>query len=55
MELACRGYLHEPAGPLTTDNWPAPLDPVHASPLRGALKTVLEACIVFGSTTEGVE
>lgn len=55
MELACRGYLREPEDPLTTDNWPAPLDPVHAAPLRGALKTVLEACIVFGSTTEGVE
>jgi N-formylglutamate deformylase len=55
MELACRGYLREPADPLTTDNWPVPLDPVHAAPLRGALERVLEACIVFGSTTEGVE
>ena len=55
MELACRGYLREPGDPLTTENWPVPLDPVHAAPLRGALKTVLEACIVFGSTTEGVE
>lgn len=54
MELACRGYLHEPEGPLTSDNWPAPLDSKHAAPLRSTLKTVLEACLVFGAA-EGVE
>ena len=54
MELACRGYLHEPDAPLTPENWPAPLDSKHAAPLRGALKTVLEACMVFGAA-EGVE
>jgi N-formylglutamate deformylase len=55
MELACRGYLREPDGAVTPGNWPAPYDSTYAAPLRGALKTVLEACIVFGSSTEGVE
>jgi N-formylglutamate deformylase len=55
MELACRGYLREPDGAATPGNWPTPYDPEYAAPLRGALKTVLEACIVFGSSTEGVE
>jgi formiminoglutamase len=55
MELACRGYLREPEGAVTPQNWPTPYDSKFAAPLRGALKTVLEACIVFGSSTEGVE
>jgi len=54
MELACRGYLREPEGAVTEENWPAPYDPTHAAPLRSALKSVLEACIVFGQA-EGVE
>jgi len=47
MELACRGYLREPGGAVTSDNWPAPYDPAHAAPLRAALRQVLEACITF--------
>jgi N-formylglutamate deformylase len=49
MELACRGYLEEPAGELTADNWPAPYDPARASALRATLALVLATCLSFGS------
>ena len=49
MELAMRGYLKEPDGPLTADNWPAPLDDVVAARLRVVLRDVLEACIRFAT------
>ncbi len=45
MELACRGYLHEPAQPFTPENWPPGFDPGHAQPMRAALTRVLQACI----------
>lgn len=44
MELACRGYLDEPAMPDET-NWPTPFDPERAAPLAAALRTVLNACL----------
>jgi N-formylglutamate deformylase len=47
MELAMRGYLTEPAGALTEENWPVPLDDTHASTLRIALRDILDACIDF--------
>lgn len=47
MELAMRGYLQEPPGPLTRANWPAPLDDVLAARLRVALRDVLVGCINF--------
>ena len=47
MELACRGYMQEPDGPPTTENWPAPYEKARAAELRGALRRVLEACIAF--------
>jgi formiminoglutamase len=46
MELAMRGYLHEPAR-LTEQNWPAPLDDVHAARLRIALRDCFADCISF--------
>jgi len=49
MELACRGYLEEPAGELTVDNWPAAYDPARAAALRGTLAQVLAACLDFAS------
>ena len=54
MELACRGYMQEPEGVISSDNWPSPYDSRRAAPLRATLKRVLEACIVFAST-ENVE
>ena len=49
MELACRGYLHEPDGELNAENWPAPYDPTRASALRATLERVLAACLDFAS------
>jgi formiminoglutamase len=47
MELAMRGYLREPEGTLTRNNWPPPLDDAHAARLRVALRDILDACIHF--------
>ncbi|HET7810654.1 MAG TPA: N-formylglutamate deformylase [Steroidobacteraceae bacterium] len=49
MELAMRGYLHEPDGALTRHNWPVPLDDPHAARLRVALRDILDACIAFAT------
>jgi N-formylglutamate deformylase len=49
MELACRGYLREPAAELGPENWPCPYDEALASPLHAILGRVLEACIAFAS------
>jgi N-formylglutamate deformylase len=49
MELAMRGYLHEPKGPLTEKNWPAPLDDAHAATLRVALRDILDTCLNFSA------
>ena len=49
MELAMRGYLQEPAEPLTENNWPVPLDDTHASTLRIALRDILDACLDFAT------
>ncbi|HBK46120.1 MAG TPA: N-formylglutamate deformylase [Xanthomonadaceae bacterium] len=46
MELACRGYIDEPATP-TPDNWPTPWQPERAAPLRAVLQQVLAACLDF--------
>jgi N-formylglutamate deformylase len=48
MELAMRGYLHEPAA-ITPESWPAPLDDAHAARLRVALRDILAASIRFAS------
>jgi N-formylglutamate deformylase len=48
MELAMRGYLHEPASVLK-DTWPAPLDDALAARLRVALRDILHACITFAA------
>ncbi len=51
MELACRGYMHEPAADqLDEHSWPSPLDPDHATPLRHTLAQVLDACLEFART-----
>jgi formiminoglutamase len=48
MELACRGYIDEPAVP-TPDNWPTPWNPQRAAPLRDVLQQVLSACLAFAN------
>jgi N-formylglutamate deformylase len=48
MELACRGYLREPAQ-VDENNWPCPYDEGFADPMRAVLERVLTACIGFAS------
>jgi len=49
MELAMRGYLHEPEDPVNEHNWPASLEDAHAATLRVALRDILDACVKFAS------
>ena len=50
MELAMRGYLREPVGPSTPDNWPVVYDDNIAEPTRTHLRGVVEACLDFADT-----
>ncbi|MCW5759569.1 MAG: N-formylglutamate deformylase [Phenylobacterium sp.] len=50
MELACRGYMDDPPGALTPENWPAPFSETRAAPMRAALVNVLEACLAFAQS-----
>lgn len=47
MELAMRGYLPEPLGPVDETNWPPAYDHAFAAPMRATLRRVLEACLAF--------
>jgi formiminoglutamase len=47
MELACRGYMHDPIETPTPQTWPSPYDPERAEPLRRTLAGVLAACLAF--------
>jgi formiminoglutamase len=49
MELACRGYMAEPAGEPTPDNWPSPFEPGFATPMQDTLGAVLKACLAFAT------
>jgi formiminoglutamase len=48
MELACRGYIDEPAVP-TPENWPTPFDEARAAPLAAVLSEILNACLAFAT------
>jgi N-formylglutamate deformylase len=47
MELACRGYMPEPVGPVPEGQWPTAYDETYAAPMRAALTRILEACLGF--------
>jgi N-formylglutamate deformylase len=47
MELACRGYLREPAGAVEEAYWPCAWDEGFAAPMRVVLERILTACIGF--------
>ncbi|KQV58764.1 MULTISPECIES: N-formylglutamate deformylase [unclassified Caulobacter] len=47
MELACRGYMDDPAEPPTPDTWPTPFQADRAEPLRAVLEDILSACLTF--------
>lgn len=49
MELACRGYLDEPLGPVGPDNWPTPYNEAYAAPMREALTRILRECLRFAA------
>jgi len=49
MELGCRGYMQEPLGPVSEDNWPTPYDPGYAAPIRKVLTAIMEDCLGFAS------
>ncbi len=44
MELACRGYMDEPAE-VTPETWPTPYDPARAAAMRDALTRLLQAVL----------
>jgi len=46
MELACRGYLDEPAE-TNEKTWPVPYSPARAAKLQDRLRAILSACISF--------
>jgi formiminoglutamase len=46
MELAFRGYMHEPAEPDST-SWPVPYDQARAARLRAVLTALLSTCLEF--------
>jgi N-formylglutamate deformylase len=48
MELACRGYMDEPAE-VNPVNWPPPWDETRAAPVCGVLAHVLRACLAFAA------
>ncbi len=45
MELSNRGYLREPDGKGTPENWPVAFDPAFAAPIRKTLTEILEAAL----------
>jgi N-formylglutamate deformylase len=49
MELACRGYMREPIGPVDERNWPVPYDPAFAADISATLRSVLQACLRFAN------
>ncbi|MEE1654984.1 N-formylglutamate deformylase [Microvirga sp. CF3062] len=50
MELACRGYMREPLGPVTDGQWPTPYDEAYAAPIRAALTLILQTCLTFAQS-----
>jgi formiminoglutamase len=50
MELACRGYMDDPAAPPTPDTWPTAFEPARSAAMRAALVKILEAALAFART-----
>ena len=47
MELACRGYMREPLGPVAEGEWPSAYDEAYAAPMQATLIRILETCLSF--------
>lgn len=50
MELACRGYIAEPVGPVTESQWPAPFDETRAEPMRAVLGRIIDSCLTLAQS-----
>ncbi|WP_193557228.1 N-formylglutamate deformylase [Microvirga pakistanensis] len=50
MELACRGYMREPLGPVAENQWPTVYDESYAAPMRAALTLILQTCLTFAQS-----
>jgi len=50
MELACRGYMKEPLGPVSEGVWPSAYDEAYAAPMRAALTLILQTCLTFAQS-----
>lgn len=50
VEIAQRGYLDEPVGPLDESNWPPPYDPARAETARETVFEALRACLAFATS-----
>lgn len=50
MELACRGYMKEPLGPVSEGDWPSAYDEDYAAPMRAALTLILQTCLTFAQS-----
>jgi formiminoglutamase len=50
MELACRGYMRDPLGPVAEGEWPTPYDEAYAAPMRSALTLILQTCLTFAQS-----
>lgn len=48
MELACRGYMDEPAE-VDASNWPTPFMAARAAALQAVLSRIIEAALAFGT------
>jgi N-formylglutamate deformylase len=53
MEHACRGYMVDPPGTVSPENWPSPYDALYALPMRLALQEILETCLKLASSNTG--
>lgn len=53
MEIACRGYLREPIGPVREGEWPVVFDANHAAPLEKVLREMLACCLDFARRGAG--
>lgn len=49
MELSCRGYMREPDGKSTPENWPTPYNSNYAAPIRAQLKQILETALAWAT------
>jgi formiminoglutamase len=50
MELACRGYMNEPLGPVAEGQWPTTYDETYAAPMREVLTQILKTCLTFAQS-----